>query len=772
MDQLVQFLFKHERAVFTKGRLTFEAHPSLALLFIAALLVAVFVYFIYVQPGGRISGSARSGLIALRIAFISLLIFLLMRPVIIVPSVIANSSDVAILADSSRSMQLADQGDRSRLQNVERLLVAEGPDDGSLLKRLADKFRVDLYGFAGAATKLQAANELEADGTSTDLATALQQVVRRSTSRPLAGVVVISDGATNAPADLAAQLRELQARRIPVYTIGVGSLDGAGADAEMVRVTVPRRVLIGSSVTAEALVRLSGYGPTKLKIAVSENGRALKTQEFEVRGGETRELTLVFTPPTAGDHRYTFAVTPLENELTVDNNAQEALVQVTDKQPKILYMEGEPRWEYGKLRQSLGRNEKNVVLVSVLRSADGKFYRQGVESDQELKSGFPSTEEELFKYQGLILGSIEANFFTFDQLKNVEQFVARRGGGFLALGGRFAFDAGKYAGTPVADLLPLYLNGQVEGSSTSEVSNFKAVLTPRSRTHAITRLNEDPGLNQKAWNELPPITVPERLSGVKPGATVLLEARGIKGADGNNDRTSAVPLLIEERYGRGRSLALTASDTWRWRMEMDSGNTSHENFWRQMLRYLVSTTPEQTEVAAERDVYTRGETVRLRADVNNSKYETIADAQATARITRPSGATTAVPLQFSAGEAAGGYKGEFTPDEPGLYRIDLTVANKAASFGLAQSSFLVTAQEREFYNHWQNADLLKRVAAETGGKYYPLERAGDLIEEITYRDTDNSELVTKELWDMPINFFLLIALISAEWFLRKQKGLA
>ena len=173
MDQLVQFLFKHERAVFTKGRLTFEANPSLALLFIVALLVAVLVYFLYVQPGARISSPARSALIALRVAFISLLVFLLMRPVIIVPSVIAHSSDVVILADDSRSMQLADENTRSRLESVRSLLVADD-SDGSFLKRLANKFRIDLYCFSGAAAKLQNANELAANGTSTDLALALE----------------------------------------------------------------------------------------------------------------------------------------------------------------------------------------------------------------------------------------------------------------------------------------------------------------------------------------------------------------------------------------------------------------------------------------------------------------------------------------------------------------------------------------------------------------------------------------------------------------------
>src|SRR5262249_16959261 len=149
---------------------------------------------------------------------------------------------------------------------------------------------------------------------------------------------------------------------------------------------------------------------------------------------------------------YTFEIKPLDGEMTVENNAQDTLIEVTNDHPKILYVEGEPRWEYGFIRKALAKNEKNLILVSALRSAEGKFYRQGVESGSELTGGFPVSDEELFTYQGLVIGSIEANFFSYDQLKNIEQFAARRGGGLLMLGGSHSFDAGKFANTPVADL--------------------------------------------------------------------------------------------------------------------------------------------------------------------------------------------------------------------------------------------------------------------------------------------------------------------------------
>lgn len=763
MDRLFQFFFKHSPTVFNKGHFSFAARPSFVIIVLLALLAAALVYFLYFRGGQRLTTAPRVALTALRVALVGFLALLLMRPVLVVSSVIPKSNYIAVLADDSRSMQLNDENGRTRIQAVKDTLAPTN----AFARGLDAKFKTNTYAFAANTTKIKDPIELGANGVSTDLAGALQQAVKDATGSSLAAIVVMSDGGANTPRDLAASLRDIRARNLPVFTVGVGSTERF-KDAEMVRVTTPRRVLTGSAVMADALVRLSGYGNQKISVAVSEDGHALKTEQFDVKGGESETVSIEFTPSSPGAHRYTFAITPLDGETTTEDNTQETLIEVTNDQPKVLYIEGEPRWEYGKLRQTLSKNEKNVVLVSVLRSADGKFYRQGVEGPNDLESGFPKTDEELFAYQGLVLGSIEANFFSYDQLRNIEQFVARRGGGFLALGGSRSFDAGKYADTPVADLLPLKLSGVVDAPEMAETANYKAVLTQRGYKHAITRLVEQRDASAKEWDALPPISIPEVLTMPKPGATIILEARNTKAG-------RSVPLLAEERYGHGRTLALTASDTWRWRMQMDSKNQSHENFWRQMLRYVVSTTPRQFEVLAERDVYAAGDPVRLRGEVNNKKFEAVKDAQVTARITKPSGAGVdlQMPFNFAAESSeASDYQGELKADEMGLYKVELTAKQGGATLGTAQSSFLVTELNREFHDAAQNTELLKRVAAETGGKYFPLSRANELLEELTYLEGKNSERVSKELWDMPINFMLLVGLASAEWFLRKKKGLA
>ncbi len=770
MDSFVQFFFKHKWSTFAKGNFGFANRPSWLLVILLALALGALIYFLYVRPGYRINSKSKWGLIALRAGLLALIFIMLMRPVIVVPSIIPKSTSVAVLTDNSRSMTLADENNRSRIDATKELLAA----NGKFSKSLNDKFKVGLYGFSNSASKIKDISELKADGQATDVVAALREAIKDSTGSPLSAIVLVSDGGANTPKDLSAELRELRARNIPVFTVGVGN-PSRFKDAEAVRVTTPRRVLVGSAIIAETLVRLSGYSNTKISLAVSEDDKAIKTQQFDVKGGEAQSLTIEFTPSSIGNHRYTFEVKPLDGETTLENNAIDALIAVTDDKPKILYIEGEPRWEYGFIRKAAtAKTEKNLTMVSVLRSADGKFYRQGVESGSELTTGFPTTIEELFTYQGIILGSIEANFFNYDQLKNIEQFAARRGGGVMAIGGTRAFDAGKFAQTPIADLLPVTLNDQVEETETMVVQNYKAALTSRGRTHAVTRLNEDRNQSAKIWDELPAISIPEMLTGIKPGATIILEARSTA------DKSRSLPLLIEQRYGRGRTLALTSNDTWRWRMEVPSQNNYHETFWRQLLRYIVSTTPNQFEVASERDVYVPGDTVSLRSEVNDKKFDAIRDAQVTATVTKPSGATVELPLKINFSDPNGGqgaegstdYRSELAADETGLYKLETIAKRGGETLGTAASSFLVTERSREFHDAAQNIELLKRVATETGGKYFPLAKAGELLDEITMLEGKNSERVSKDLWDMPINFLLLVGLASAEWFLRKRRGLA
>ncbi|PWT96082.1 MAG: hypothetical protein C5B55_00465 [Blastocatellia bacterium] len=765
MDRVVRFLFGHEQAVFRNGRFGFDLRPGIVALLGIVAIIAVVIYFVYIKPQTRVQRRTATVLIALRAALLALMIVLLLRPVVVVSSVVPRSSYVAVVVDDSLSMKLKDMpGGATRLDAAKQALFNNKPGQRSFMDQLEERFKTDLYGFSGTLTKLKDQNDLYGEGRSSDVTGALNETLKRTSGMPLSAVVIATDGAENVPTDLAATLRELRARDVGVFTVGLGDTSRP-TDAELTRIDLPRRVIVGSRVNIEAFVGLRGFGSTKVLLGVREDGRAIKTEEFQLRGNDTQAVDLEITPTTAGIHRYTVEITPLDGEVTLENNKQDALVQVIEGPLRVLYVEGEPRWELGKIREALQVNEKNVSIVSLQRTGENKFYRQGIGNQNELLTGFPKTEEELFAYQGIILGSVEAGFFTAEQLRNIEAFVARRGGGLLALGGRLSFDGGKFKGTPMGDLLPVVLDGGNVDPANSYAPVYKPVLTVPGQTHPITRLNDDRAVSQKTWNDLPPISISEILSNVKPGASVLLEAR-------KNGSSQAVPLLIQQRYGRGQTLALTATDTWRWRMRADSKSSAHETFWRQMLRYLVSFTPSETEISAAQDVYALDDTIRVVAEIRDKKYNAVPDAHATAHITKPSGATVDLPLKFTTLNDVNAYVGEFRADELGQHKIVLGGNSPTLGQLSASSNVLVSDLNREYFGATQNVDLLKRLATETGGKYYTSSNLQSLVDDLTYRQTPYSERVTKDLWDMPINFVLIIGLLSAEWFLRKREGLA
>ncbi|HKV38340.1 MAG TPA: glutamine amidotransferase [Blastocatellia bacterium] len=763
MEQVVSFLFKYRGALFSKGHLTFGARPPVILILIVATVIGALGYFLYSRRKAKVSGAPRVLLISLRSGLLMMILLLLMQPVIVVPSVVPQSSFVAVLMDDSASMRIPDEAGGSRLDTIKRLSLADGP----LYKSLSSKFKVRSFKYSSNAEPVDDSTVLSGGGQETNIAASLEQVSRDLAGVPVSGIILMTDGAENSDGDITATMTDLRSRGIPVFTVGVGATTLKG-DVEVARATAPRRVLSGSPVNAQVLIHASDVGNRALKLDVSEDGHPLRSEEVQVNSGVASQLvTAGFTPSSPGTHRYAFTVQPLRGEPLTDNNSQSVLIDVEDSHPKVLYVEGEPRWEFGKIREST-YEEKNVVLVSLLRSADGKFYRQGVENGQEMASGLPSSQEDLFKYDAIMLGSIESTFFTFDQLKSLEEFVSKRGGTLLALCGAKSFDRGGYSKTPLADLLPVYLSGETPEDWESQT--YKAYPAERGKDNPAARLQDSSEANQKAWDHMPAITLPEVMTAIKPGATVILQARSLK------EPGVAVPLLAEERYGKGRSLVFLASDTWRWRMMLESSDTSFETFWRNLLRYIVQSARRQAEVSTERSFYGKSETVKIHVDLADTKYNDITDADVTAHIKDPAGHTIDTTLKPAEGRDAEGYTGTFTPVEDGRFEIEISAVKhgdqKQLILPTAQTSFLVGELNREAYGAAQNQGLLKRIASETGGAYYTADAASTLAEDISHSGAGDSTLTTFDLWDMPINFLLISTLASVEWFFRKRKGLA
>ena len=214
-------------------------------------------------------------------------------------------------------------------------------------------------------------------------------------------------------------------------------------------------MLTGSSVVVDVVVTHTGYEGETVSLIVEDEGQIVSTEDVELPDeGQPVTVPVRFTASTSGARAYTFRVPVAVDEQVTRNNSQTALVSVEDRREKILYFEGEPRYEVGFLGRAVA-DDDNLQLVVLQRTAENKFLRLNVDDGEELQGGFPDTRAELYAYRSLILGTVEASFFTGDQLQMIADFVDKRGGSLLALGGRNSFARGGYAGTPVADVLPV-----------------------------------------------------------------------------------------------------------------------------------------------------------------------------------------------------------------------------------------------------------------------------------------------------------------------------
>lgn len=750
---IFEFFFKYKPIIYEKGHVAFQLLSSRWLFSLVILAAIAGAYYAY----RRVARDKYSlGLVALRALTFTILAFIFLRPVLEIKSVLPQESYLAVVIDNSKSMQIKDDGQVSRAD-----LLKKEFETTEFFKKLNDKFKVRTYRFDATAERLERpAEQLTFEGPRTKMESATDLLQQELGTVPLAGVVMITDGADNSSKQWTESLSKLEARKIPIYTVGVGS-ESITRDAEMVKVSAPRSTLKESTAVVDISFKSHGFSGRKGTVQVRENGTLLKTEPITLpRDGEIGEASIELPVKNDGTRLFSFAIQAPEDRIP-ENDSLNTLIEVKNDHPQILYIEGEPRWEFKFLRRAM-QDDPNIRLVTLLRSSQNKFYRQGIDKEEMLADGFPKKKEDLFAFKGLIFGSIESTFFTQDQMKNVVDYVSNRGGGFLMMGGRNSFSGGRYENSPLADILPVTLSS---GDRTPVIGRVKWNVTEYGNTHPLMKLSPDKDANVKQWTELPPVNDYNKTIDAKVGGIVLARGKA-------EQRGGADPILLAyQRYGRGRTMALTTGSTWRWQMQMDSKDQTYEMFWKQVLRWLVNTSPDPVMITSDKDTYLPGETVHLSADIANKSFERMNNAKAVAKITSPDGMTETVSLDWN-GAGEGTYQSEINVTAPGIYRVEVEASQGSENLGTSRTAFQVEDRPVEFSNAALDARMLQAVASSTGGRYYPLSKMGDVTEDAQYVDTEGSYFEQKELWDVPFLFMLLCMTFGAEWFWRKRKGLA
>jgi uncharacterized membrane protein len=531
-----------------------------------------------------ITAARRAGLSALRFVTLIWIAICLMRPMVSALDPDGHDAVVAVLVDGSRSMGLADLDGARRIDGARGIVTAD------LLPALAPRFRTEVLRFGERLAPTDAAN-LSATDRRTELGAALQAVRDRYRGRPVAGVILLSDGGDNGAVDAAA----MAAAGAPIYAVGIGPRTAA-RDREIVSVTAADSVLSDAMVDLAVTAVAHGYGAAPIELRLLENGRAIDHRRVTpaapgapisetFRVGPNRDVPTVYRVEIPGS----------ADEPVAENNARSVLVPAAGRPRRVLLVQGAPGFEHSFLRRAWAA-DRGLEIDSVVRkgrddSGAETFYVQAAQSRANaLLGGYPNTREALFAYDAIVLANVDPDLLTNGQLELTRGFVAERGGGLLVLGAR-GFQRQGLNDTPLEDVMPLDSSDRGAGGVVQVAASpgrNRVVLTPAGESHPVMQLGTDAETNDRRWAAVPPLAAISPLGTPKPGASVL----AVTGGPGGAPRA----LVAVQRFGEGRSMVFTGEASWRWRMLLPTSDQSYERFWRQAARWLVQNAPTPVQM--------------------------------------------------------------------------------------------------------------------------------------------------------------------------------
>ena len=323
----------------------------------------------------------------------------------------------------------------------------------------------------------------------------------------------------------------------------------------------------------------------------------------------------------------------------------------------------------------------------------------------------------------------------------IADFVSVRGGGLLALGGRRAFAEGGWAGTPVAEALPVVVG--TEASDEAFLASVSVRPTPLGETHVATQIAGTAQASVERWSSLPALTCRE--------PDPRREDRGPPCSSSGGAGTGANQVVLAyQRFGAGKAIAFAVQDSWLWQMHADIAvdDMTHETLWRRLLRWVVDGAPGRVEARVDRERVEPGEPVVVSAVVRDERFVEVNDATVHARVIGPSGRETDLPLDGVL-DRDGEFRGRFVTSEAGLYEVRVEAQRRHVNARQRRRPHPGRPDDAEYFDAAMRAPLLQRIADETGGRFHTPASAASLPEDITYLGKGVTVVEEKDLWDMP-----------------------
>lgn len=793
----------------------------------AALLATTSLALWWAYRSAPANGEIRALCIGLKLLGVIALTVCLLEPLWTGERARPGANTFVVVADNSQGMQIKDRSEtRSRGEFIRAMLTS---DQSGWQAGLEENFQVRRYLFDSRVQATKDFSELLFDGRASSIATALRTIAERYKGQPLAGVLLLTDGNATDVGDEPPDLSGLP----PVYPVVIGR-DDPITDIALQRVTASQTAFEDAPVSIQADVTVAGYAGASIVAQLLEvtqvsgakdtnrasSGKVIAEQtQRATRDGEIIPFRFQLRPEKRGVLFYQvrvaakkeanqFARPESSTEATLANNSRVVMVDRGKGPYRVLYVAGRPNWEYKFLHRAIEEDEQ-IQLVGLLRIAkrEPKFEFRGRAGESsnplfrgfgnqskeeierydqpvlvrlntrdalELRGGFPKAPEELYAYHAVILDDLEAEFFTPDQMMLLQKFVSERGGGFLVLGGAESFQQGKYHRTPIGDMLPVYLDHLEEPKP---AGGLRLTLTREGWLQPWARLRNTEGEEKARLSSMTPFQILNRVRGIKPGASVI--------ATVSDGRANQYPALAVQRFGSGRTAALTLGDVWRWGLKDKEAHGDMDKAWRQLLRWLVADVPGFIELQAEPKRGDPNQAVLLQLRARDEKFQPLDNASVTitvrpiappAEAGAPGGVSALPTLRLPAEPAlneAGLYQATYIPRETGGYLAEAVATNAiGAEVGHAEAGWTTDLAAEEFRSLKPNRVLLETIAKKTGGEVIAAVSLDQFARNLPYRRAPITESWSFPLWHTPTVFLFALACFAGEWGLRRWKGLA
>lgn len=703
----------------------------------------------------------------------ALVVFL--EPAVELRQVAREPNRIAVLIDDSRSMALTEtSGGISRIERTRQQLAASS----SALATWEQNHRVDYYTFSEtlSPTSLGALASDPAAGKATLIRKALELVRSRYEGRDLAGVVLISDGASTGGFDedsgdgaVRDFLRSLDTRVHTVWAARPGLQDVAVA-----KVMADEFAFVRTVVRIDAVIRTTGLPARQVPVTLSTDGQPLRQKVIELPAGE-HDVTVTFevTPPRVGRYVYEVSVPVAPGEAVTSNNTRSFVIRVIRDKIRVLQVAGQPGWDVRALRQMLKSNP-NVDLISffILRTQDDVSL---VPNDEMSLIPFPTRElfeQQLPSFDLIILQDFEFMPYGIgDYLENIRSYV-EGGGGLAMLGGSASFTSGGYYGTPVASALPVELYGPFDSGPVLDTGKFTPQLTDAGVMHPVTSLRYSAEDNVATWKALPQLEGVNLIASAKPDATVLATHPRLRTKAGK-----PMPVIVAGDYGKGRSLAVTTDSVWRWGFVAAARNgdngRQYTKFWENAMRWLIQD-PDLRNLHVDSDAveYAPSAPVRVTVRLLGRDYQPLPSGLVSLVVKKgadPAHATEVASVKITVGED-GTAVHELGGLTPGVYRVEghATIGGRQVD---ASDIFLVREAGNELDRPVGDPATLDAIAKATGGS--SLGAVDTLPGDLEFdppRIVRVDRRTDVELWSRPGLLFLVIGLLGLEWLLRQRSG--